>query len=369
MWPAGKQPPDDHGAGQSFPSRAELKRGVETYRREKPLPVVKIRLVCVVVDDARSHLAAVVGAQDSEHGYSHDYVKGSPHLRHSALRVMVESQLDSLVRHQLAATERCRALEVGGGHGTFTATLVAAGAEVTVTETSSASARLLAERFGPQIRAIHDQSGKDILMSTDRYDLVALSSVLHHIPDYLSFIDGLCQLVDTGGSFFTVADPLYYPRMSAWTHRADRLAYLTWRLFQGNYARGVATRLRRARGVYSDTESSDLVEYHVVRDGVDEVAVRDLLSSHFRDVETFSYWASQAPVLQWIGSKTPMVTDFGVVARLRDPTLVTSRSDFRPFARVATRSDARSLGPVRRWGRAVRARTLDTVQPYSFSIS
>jgi hypothetical protein len=271
------------------------------------------------MDDARSHLVAVVQAQDSEHGSSHDYVKGSPHLRHSALRVMVESQLRSLVRHQLAATGRCRALEVGAGHGTFTATLVTAGCEVTVTETSLASARLLAERFGPQIRVSHDQSGEDILTSTDRYDLVALSSVLHHIPDYLSFLDGLSKLVDAGGSFFTVADPLYYPRMSAWTHRADRLSYLAWRLFQGNYAQGVATRLRRAHGVYNDAEPSDLVEYHIVRDGVDEVAVRDLLSSHFRDVETFSYWASQAPALQWLGSKTPMVTDFGALARHRHP--------------------------------------------------
>jgi hypothetical protein len=37
--------------------------------------------------------------------------------------------------------------------------------------------------------------------------------------------------------------------------------------------------------VYDDTQPSDLVGYHVVRDGVDEQAIEALLQPRFKDVE------------------------------------------------------------------------------------
>ena len=121
-----------------------------------------------------------------------------------------------------------------------------------------------------RVEVIFDESGEGILERDEQWDLAVIVSVLHHIPDYLRFCDRLSGLIAPGGGIFTVQDPLYYPRMSKVAHRADRAAYLTWRLFQGDYARGINTRLRRLRGVYDDTQPSDLVEYHVVRDGVDE---------------------------------------------------------------------------------------------------
>lgn len=156
----------------------------------------------------------------------------------------------------------------------------------------------------------HDQAG-NCSRCSPRHD--------EHIPDYLSFLERLTGLIAPGGTIFTVQDPLYYPRMSGLAHRADRAAYLTWRLFQGNYARGLATRIRRVRGVYADTEESDLVEYHVVRDGVDEEAIKTLLGSSFDDVEIFRYWSSQAPLLQRLGDRTPLQTTFGIEATGRRP--------------------------------------------------
>ena len=113
-------------------------------------------------------------------------------------------------------------------------------------------------------------------------------SVVHHIPDYVDFIERLSRKIVPGGAFFTVQDPLYYPRMSPWAHRVDRAAYLSWRLLQGDYAQGMKTRARRLRGVYDSDEPSDLVEYHVVPDaderagdqGVARAALR--LGTHLR---------------------------------------------------------------------------------------
>lgn len=262
------------------------------------------------------HADSVVAAQDSSHAEGHDYEKGSPHLRHDRLRTMVEVRLAALVAQSIRRTGQCRVLEVGAGHGTFTYSLLKAGAHVTVTETSSASADHLRHRFGnsSDVEVRFDESGEAILQSTDRWDLAVMTSVLHHIPDYLTFLSKLSALVTEGGAILTVQDPLYYPRMPKVAHVADRGAYFAWRVFQGDVKRGLATRLRRLRGVYLDTEASDLVEYHVVRDGVDEDAIADTLGFHFDNVEIFRYWSTQAPLLQRIGDRTRLVTTFGIEA-------------------------------------------------------
>lgn len=262
------------------------------------------------------HVDSVVAAQDTSHPEGHDYEKGSPHLRHDKLRTMVEDRLTALVAQSIHRSGQCRVLEVGAGHGTFTDSLLKAGAQVTVTETSSASADHLRDRFGESsdVEVRLDESGEAILQSTDRWDLAVMTSVLHHIPDYLTFLFRLSALVTEGGAIFTVQDPLYYPRMSKVAHSADRGAYFAWRVFQGDVKRGLATRLRRLRGVYLDTEPSDLVEYHVVRDGVDEEAIAETLGTHFDDVEIFRYWSTQAPLLQRIGDRTRLVTTFGIEA-------------------------------------------------------
>ncbi|MEO6604726.1 MAG: methyltransferase domain-containing protein [Aeromicrobium sp.] len=267
--------------------------------------------------DGPDHLQAVSRAQDAAHPDEFDYDKGSPHLRHTKLRTMVEARLTALVQQGIERSGSCKVLEVGAGHGTFTRCLLDAGAVVTVTETSSASAEHLRRFFGDSIEVRFDETGEGILGEAAQWDMAVMTSVVHHIPDYLSFLERLAGLIVEGGTIFTVQDPLYYPRMSAFAHRFDRAAYYAWRLAQGNYGRGIATQLRRSRGVYLDTEPSDLVEYHVVRDGVDEEAIQSLLVKLFDDVEIFRYWSSQAPAMQRLGAVTPVKNTFGVEATRR----------------------------------------------------
>ena len=261
-----------------------------------------------------AHLEAASRAQGLEYSDGFDYYRGSPHLRHARLRSMVEDRLTFLVERSVARSGRCKALEIGAGHGTVTRYLLGAGATVTVTETSAASANRLRENFGDAVEVRYDETGEGILADRAQWDLVVMTSVVHHIPDYLSFLERLVQRVVDDGALLTVQDPLYYPRRSKTAHRADRAAYLAWRLFQGDYRRGLATRLRRIRGVYLDTEVADLAEYHLVRDGVDEEAILGLLGTLFADVEVFRYWSTQSPLLQRIGDHTALKTTFGVQA-------------------------------------------------------
>lgn len=260
----------------------------------------------------------VVLAQDRAHPAGHDYDKGSPHLRHPQLRSMVQGRLEALVAEAIARTGRCRVLEIGAGHGTFTETLLAAGATVTVTETSRASAQHLRAVFAGdrRVRVLYDATGEELFELGETFDLAAIISVLHHIPDYLAFLHRLGDRIEPDGAIFSVQDPLFYPRRSLPAHVASRGSYFLWRLGQGEVRRGLRTRLRRLRGVWSETEESDLVEYHVVRQGCDEEAIREALDPAF-EVAIFRYWSTQSPLLQRLGERTRLRSDFGVVARRR----------------------------------------------------
>lgn len=256
--------------------------------------------------------------QERAHGDGHDYANGSPHIRHHSVRERVISGVHTLVGEVIERNGQCRVLEVGAGHGTFTDHLVAAGARVDVTEMSAPSAAVLRQRFrnNPNVTVVHDFEGKEIFRS-EPVDAVVCISVLHHIPDYLGAVGHLIQRIAPGGGFFSAQDPLWYPRRSGLSMNLDRGAYLLWRLGQGELRRGLATRVRRLRGHYDETNEADMSEYHVVRQGVDEVALQKLLEPAFHDVEVQRYWSTQSGALQALGERFGPATTFGLFARNR----------------------------------------------------
>jgi hypothetical protein len=268
------------------------------------------------LSDRKEH---VLSAQEAGHGVGHDYVKGSPHLRHAKLRAMVEDRLTTAVGETIARQGLCHVLEIGAGHGTFTDCLLRAGAKVTVTEASEASANMLKVKYegNDLVEVLYDETGEDVLTRGRSFDAVACISVLHHIPDYVSFVERLTACLNPSGWFFSVQDPLWYPRRPKRVHRATRIAYLAWRLGQGNFRMGLSTLVRRLRGVYSETNPSDLIEYHAVRDGVDELALHSVLSPRFDTVEVFTYWSTQSPLFYRLGARTQMRSEFGILAEGR----------------------------------------------------
>ncbi|MDQ1029182.1 SAM-dependent methyltransferase [Streptomyces umbrinus] len=251
--------------------------------------------------------------QEREHGVGHDYASGSPHIRHHTIRDRLIGDLHALVQQVPDRNGQCRVLELGAGHGTFTDHLVAAGAQVTVTEMSEPSVRF---HRNPHVTVIHDKEGTAACQAGP-LDAVVCISVLHHIPDYLGTVKQLIERIVPGGAFLSAQDPLWYPRRSRMSLCLDRNAYFLWRLGQGQLRRDLATRLRRLRrlrGVYDDANEADMVEYHVVRDGVDEDALRDLLAPAFARVEVRRYWSTQSGLLQAAGERLFPPTTFGLVA-------------------------------------------------------
>ncbi|MCL6733474.1 class I SAM-dependent methyltransferase [Streptomyces neyagawaensis] len=256
--------------------------------------------------------------QEREHGVGHDYAKGSPHIRHHTVRDRLIGDLHALVHEVIDRNGQCRVVELGAGHGTFTDHLLAAGAQITVTEMSEPSAHLLRHRFqhNPNVTVIHDKDGT-AACTAGPFDAVVCISVLHHIPDYLTTVKQLVENTVPGGAFFSAQDPLWYPRRSPLSLGLDRGAYFLWRLGQGHLRRGIATRLRRIRGVYDDMNEADMVEYHVVRNGVDEEALQGLLAPAFAKLEVQRYWSTQSGFMQAVGERVCPPSTFSLVARER----------------------------------------------------
>ena len=257
--------------------------------------------------------------QERGHGYEHDYESGSPHSRHSSLRNDIISKIQVLVSEQFTAHGSCRVLEIGAGHGTFTDHVACMGAEVTVTEMSRPSLEVLRRRFewNPRVRLLYDPDGDGVFAEARHYDVVLCVSVLHHIPDYVRFVEKLVTLIGEGGAFASFQDPLWYPRRRRLNRLVDRGAFYAWRLFQGNWWRGIKSFTRRTRGRYDIDNPSDMVEYHVLRSGVDETRLVRLLCANFSKVEQWRYWSTQLPALQAIGSALGIDTTFGILARGR----------------------------------------------------
>ena len=260
--------------------------------------------------------------QEVAHPVGYNYANGSPHLKHDDLRGWIDASLRREIDRIRMRHDRCRVLEIGAGHGTFTTVLRLAGASVTVTEMSGPSARYLQRTFAddPDVRVVFDANGLWVFDTDDRFDLVVAISVLHHIPDYLAAVARYADVTEAGGSFISWQDPSWYPRQSRRTLLASRAAYLAWRLGQGNLSRGLSTRIRRLRGILDEMQVSDMSEYHVVRRGVDEDALASLLRQRYAETITTTYWSTQAGPLQTIGRHLRLGGTFALLARDRLPT-------------------------------------------------
>lgn len=266
--------------------------------------------------------------QDSFYSADVDYRLGSPHLAHWALYDRLTGVLRRTLDHVRSQGLPATVLEIGAGHGGYTEPVLAAGFDVTAVEMSRPSLARLDAKYGanPRFRSVF-HAGGPFPDEMQQYSLVLAVSVLHHIPDYVAFFDDLLPHLAAGGLLLTLQDPLWYPRLTRPTHLLDKGGFYAWRLGQGNLRRGLATTARRLRGVYDESNTSDMVEYHVVRDGVDEQAILAALRPRFRTVEVLRYWSNQSSVVQQLGERLGLENAFGISAD--DHCLVTAAGESR----------------------------------------
>jgi SAM-dependent methyltransferase len=253
--------------------------------------------------------------QETVYGEEVDYRVGSPHLAHWQLYDRLVGVLRDHVRGLAERGLPLDVLEIGAGHGGYTEPALATGCAVTAVEMSRPSLTELTRRYGtnPGFTPVFDADGS-LGGTADRYSLILCVSVLHHIPDYLGFLDRALDKLAPGGSLLTLQDPIWFTRAGGRSRLLDRAGFYSWRVTQGDLVRGLATTGRRLRGTYDEANPSDMVEYHAVRDGVDEQAIVDLLTPRFDAVSLLPYWSNQSAAVQRLGSRLGVHNTFGISA-------------------------------------------------------
>jgi SAM-dependent methyltransferase len=164
---------------------------------------------------------------------------------------------------------------------------------------------------------------EQFLEATDEsFDLVAFSSVLHHLYSYTSVVERAASQVRFGGFFYSNWDPAI-PRNPFWTRAFDSIdtAGAKFMLDPRDVLPGIWRRARKlfrrhdsqfARPVVS---AGDLAEYHA-KTGVDDAQIVRLLeTSGFEIVEHQRYSAARTRPARFLNEGLRLLENFKIIAR------------------------------------------------------
>ena len=208
------------------------------------------------------------------------YDLSHPELTNLYQRVMLRRDLRR-VRELLSDVERPLAVDVGAGTGRLSLALARAGFEVIALDNSPAMLEVLRGRY----ERLREPKGalrtvvagaeelSEGLLDGEQPHLIACSSVLHHLPDYLQVLRQACRLLPAGGCLYVAHEPL--PAQVESKTLSMRLVGLLDTLLrtpQQLYKNAVRARMKLPK-----PPPAPLMDYHD-RQGLDVAAMRGLLA-------------------------------------------------------------------------------------------
>ncbi len=249
------------------------------------------------------------------------FVEGSPHIKHASLQNLCGEIATEVFRRVPSRNRVVTVLDMGAGDGMLSLPYLRLGANVVAADASDELLKDLKQRAEKFKESLTIMAGDifDILRQLEdkgvKFDIVCASSFLHHIPDYEELCNCAIPLLNPQGILFTLQDPLRYDTLGRPTYFFDRLSYFGWRTLQGNYLQGIKTRYRRLFKIYRDDLAGDTVEYHVVRNGVDHLALQMLLQAAGMKCEIRPYWSTQSTFFQNLGVRMKLNNTFAIIAQ------------------------------------------------------
>jgi ubiquinone/menaquinone biosynthesis C-methylase UbiE len=270
------------------------------------------------VDERLNKLAALanITAYDSES--TRNYIDGAPHIKHASLRKLYATLLTQVYDYAAKYSDTPRVLDLGAGEGSVTLPFLELGARVTAVDISSSqldALRRKCECFSDRLELRCEDMGETLKTKGQQYDVIVVSSFLHHVPDYLGMIRKAIVLLTPYGQFFSFQDPLRYDTLGKFTKTFGDLAYFSWRIFKGDVWSGLKRRIRRSRGVYLPDSIQDNAEYHVTRNGVDQDAIAGLFKDAGFECNVARYFSTQNRLFQSIGTAIGVKNTFAIIAR------------------------------------------------------
>lgn len=190
---------------------------------------------------------------------------------------------------QLQNRSGLKLLDIGCGTGLATEMLLKTGTGAHITEVHllDTSAKMLnlalkrAASWGKKVKTINgDISGVD-----DRYDVIIISSVLHHIPDLAGFLAKVSELQSPGGLFITIHDPNSGSLESeAYINRSEE--YRQHAAASGakkpELGKRIVNKLKRVLKVptYIDQVNKELLRGHIINEPLSEVELWSITDIH-----------------------------------------------------------------------------------------
>jgi SAM-dependent methyltransferase len=241
------------------------------------------------------------------------------------LQRMLETDLDRMANNGVSLGRAVSCLDCGGGTGNLTLKMLRRGWTVTVVDISPEMLTILEKKLASKgFRAtLVNEAIETFLDSTsESYDLIAFSSVLHHLYSYLSIIYKAAQKISPGGYFYSNFDPVV-PRFPRLIGFADSLDVIATKLLyhRSDFLPGVSRRVRKLflredplhRRVVAG--AGDLAEYHAHTGISDLRVVGALRDNGLEIVEHSRYAMGRTAFVRALSRQFHMHESFKIIAQ------------------------------------------------------
>jgi len=270
------------------------------------------------MDERINRIAALANISAYDAKMAKKYIDGAPHVKHASLRKLYGKLVVHVFDNAKKYTKIPKVLDLGAGEGAVTIPFLELGAKVVAVDISNSQLDALkdkCEKFEDMLEVRCEDINDTLKDKSEKYDIIAASSFLHHVPDYLEMIRESAIVLNPHGQFFSFQDPLRYDSVGKATMMFSTLAYFSWRIFKSDVIGGLMRRIRRSRGIYLEDSVQDNTEYHATRNGVDQDAIRKLFEELGFDCNIVSYFSTQSYLFQPIGDVLRIKNTFAVVAQ------------------------------------------------------
>jgi ubiquinone/menaquinone biosynthesis C-methylase UbiE len=247
-----------------------------------------------------------------------------PYLFDPVLQQSLEDDLDKIGSHFAGLDHSPACLECGGGTGNLTLKMCKRGWAVSVVDVSEKMLGLLrqkAQTRGYSPTLIHSPIEQFLDATHEDYDLVAFSSVLHHLYSYSSVVERSLKRLAPGGVFYSNYDPLA-PKNPFFAHLFDSLdTTLAKALYDpADILPGIGRRLRKLFS-RSDPEFSrsvvsagDLAEFHA-RTGMDDQRILQILQKNgFSIVQHQRFATGRTTLTRALNQRLRLLESFKIIA-------------------------------------------------------
>jgi 2-polyprenyl-3-methyl-5-hydroxy-6-metoxy-1,4-benzoquinol methylase len=252
------------------------------------------------------------------------YETYTPQLFDNVPQKSLEDDLDKIGSHFTLLGHAPSCLECGGGTGNLTLKMCARGWDVTVVDISEHMLEVLEQKaltkgYSP---ALVRGSIEQFLEAThESFDLVAFSSVLHHLYSYPSVVEQAASHVRPGGVFYSNGDPVIPGnRFRTRAFESIDIAAAKFMLDLSDVLPGI---WRRTRKLFRKRDSlflrpvvwaGDLAEYHA-KTGVDDAQILRLLETGgFSIVEHRRFATARTTVCRIMNERLRLLESFKIIA-------------------------------------------------------